>query len=41
MDTALKLGVPVYDALYIALALRKECKLVSLDEKLKNLKREI
>ena len=34
LDNALKFGVTVYDALYIALALIKRCKLVTLDKKL-------
>lgn len=33
-DNSLKYGLTVYDSLYVTLALDKECKLVSFDEKL-------
>ena len=35
LDNAVKLGVTVYDSLYVTLALQERCKLASFDEELR------
>ncbi|MEM2929765.1 MAG: type II toxin-antitoxin system VapC family toxin [Thermoproteota archaeon] len=37
LDNSVKYGLPVYDSLYVTLALSKKCTLVSFDERLKNM----
>ena len=36
MEKALDLGITVYDAIYVALALKHKCKIASFDERLKS-----
>jgi predicted nucleic acid-binding protein len=36
MDNAVKYGFPIYDSLYVTLALSKKCKLVTFDEELRS-----
>ncbi len=35
LENALKMGITVYDSIYLTLALKHKCKLASFDEKLK------